>query len=59
MPKETNDERIKRELDLELDQELDATFPASDALKITMTRPKKSDTPEQVGDERTKGPLPR
>ena len=32
---ETKEERIKRELDLELDRELENTFPASDAPKIT------------------------
>jgi hypothetical protein len=32
------DEEMKRQkLDMELDQELEATFPASDALKITRT----------------------
>jgi hypothetical protein len=33
-----NDEEVaKRKLDMELDQELEATFPASDAPKITRT----------------------
>jgi hypothetical protein len=35
MPKETLKQRDKRELDLQLDEELDGTFPASDPLKIT------------------------
>jgi hypothetical protein len=33
--KETFAQREKRELDLQLDQELEGTFPASDPLKIT------------------------
>jgi len=33
--KETFVQRKKRELDLQLDQELEGTFPASDPLKIT------------------------
>jgi hypothetical protein len=32
---ETFAQREKRELDLQLDEELEGTFPASDALKIT------------------------
>lgn len=34
----TIDEKVaKKKLDMELDRELEATFPASDALKITRT----------------------
>lgn len=33
--KETFAQREKRELDLQLNQELEGTFPASDPLKIT------------------------
>jgi hypothetical protein len=34
--KKTRDEELaKQKLDMELDRELEATFPASDALKIT------------------------
>jgi hypothetical protein len=33
--RETFAQREKRELDLQLDEELEGTFPASDALKIT------------------------
>ncbi len=40
MAKRTKDEDEKRRLDLELDRELEATFPASDALKITRPGPK-------------------
>jgi hypothetical protein len=35
MPKETLKQRDKRKLDLQLDKELEETFPASDPLKIT------------------------
>lgn len=37
------EERLKRELDTELDRELEATFPASDALKITLSSPRGPD----------------
>jgi hypothetical protein len=36
--RETKEQRTKRKLDLELDKELEDTFPASDALKITRGR---------------------
>ena len=35
MIKNAKDELEKQRLDMELDRELEATFPASDALKIT------------------------
>jgi hypothetical protein len=35
MLKETLKQRDKRKLDLQLDEELEGTFPASDPLKIT------------------------
>jgi hypothetical protein len=35
MPKERLKPRDKRKLDIQLDQELEGTFPASDPLKIT------------------------
>jgi hypothetical protein len=35
MPNETLKQRDKRKLDLQLDEELEGTFPASDPLKIT------------------------
>ena len=35
--KKLDEEMERRKLDMELDQELEATFPASDALKITRT----------------------
>jgi hypothetical protein len=42
MEKDVNQKKLdkemkRRKLDMELDQELEATFPASDALKITLT----------------------
>jgi len=37
MPKDDAIELQRQKLDLELDRELEATFPASDALKITRT----------------------
>ena len=39
MSDKKEDERLKRELDLQLDRELEATFPASDAPKITRSSP--------------------
>jgi len=37
---QTSDEETeKQRLDLELDRQLEATFPASDALKITLRHP--------------------
>lgn len=35
MAKETGKQRGKRKLDLQLDRELEGTFPASDPLQIT------------------------
>jgi hypothetical protein len=37
--KETAEEREKRELDAELDRQLEQTFPASDPPKITRSTP--------------------
>jgi hypothetical protein len=39
MTKNAKDELERQRLDLELDRELEATFPASDALKITRRQP--------------------
>jgi hypothetical protein len=39
MAKKTQQERSRQKLDLELDRELEGTFPASDPLKITRKRP--------------------
>ena len=33
-----NEEMAKQKLDMQLDRELEATFPASDALEITLRR---------------------
>jgi len=41
MAKKNRQERSMQKLDLELDRELEATFPASDPLKITRKRPPK------------------
>jgi len=38
MTKNAKEELVRQRLDLELDRELEATFPASDALKITRTQ---------------------
>jgi hypothetical protein len=50
MPKETLKQRDKRKLDLQLDEELDGTFPASDPLKITRYS---SETPAPTRPPRT------
>ena len=48
MPKrgETRKEREKRELDDELDRQLEQTFPASDPLKVTRSSPATQVTPK-------------
>ena len=48
MPRNSKDELERQRLDCQLDRELESTFPASDALKITRPRsaPKKSRHPE-------------
>ena len=45
MTRNAKDEAEREKLDLALDQELEATFPASDALKITQRHP---DRPVQI-----------
>ena len=45
MTRNAKDEAEREKLDLALDQELEATFPASDALKITRRHP---DRPVQI-----------
>ena len=52
MPKNTNEESEKRRLDLELDSQLEDTFPASDPPKITRSRPEKSTTDKQSEENR-------
>jgi hypothetical protein len=46
MPKNAKDELEWQRLDLQLDRELEATFPASDALKITLRQPDTSERGE-------------
>jgi hypothetical protein len=53
MPKkgETRKEREKRELDDELDRQLEQTFPASDPPKVTRSSPATQVTPKpSAGD---------
>jgi len=55
MQKNMDDELEKQRLDLQLDKELQDTFPASDALKITrrkMEIPKPSKRPDNSGRRR-------
>jgi hypothetical protein len=42
---ETRDERERRELDAELDRQLEETFPASDPPKVTRSTPTTQITP--------------
>lgn len=46
MSRNANDELEWKRLDLQLDMELEATFPASDALKITRRQPDTSERRE-------------
>ena len=52
MPKSTKEKEDlqKFKLDLQLDQELEDTFPASDALKITLSGHGRFATPRQTSD---------
>ena len=53
--KETREQREKRELDDELNRQLEETFPASDPLKVTRSNPATQITPRPVtGDEKQK-----
>ena len=55
MQKSTDDKLEKQRLDRQLDKELQDTFPASDALKITrrqVERPKKSKPSDRDSSER-------
>jgi hypothetical protein len=50
--KETRGQREKRELDDELNRQLEETFPASDPLKVTRSSPASQITPRRdSGDE--------
>ena len=46
------DEMERHALSLRLDQELEDTFPASDALKITRTTTEQARKPEAAGTKR-------
>lgn len=56
MPREseTREQREKRELDEELDRQLEQTFPASDPPKITRSRPRQA-APKLSDKERGSG----
>jgi hypothetical protein len=50
--KETREQREKRELDEELNRQLEETFPASDPPKVTRSNPATQITPRpKAGDE--------
>lgn len=51
MSRDSKQEQAKRKLDVELDRQLEDTFPASDALKITRRRPEIPVTPRQSTDD--------
>jgi hypothetical protein len=48
MVNETREEQARRKLDLQLDEELEDTFPASDALQITLRKPDKRTRSDEV-----------
>jgi hypothetical protein len=53
--KETKEERTRREhLDVQLDRELEDTFPASDPTKITLSRAKKRDVPAPSDEDQSR-----
>lgn len=54
MSKQTMEEQKKHELDLELDRELEDTFPASDALKITRRRPESMSHQKRLSEDSPK-----
>ena len=51
VPKKPKQDQRKRDLDVQLDKELEGTFPASDPLKITRGRPGKRITPQTNPDD--------
>lgn len=55
MPKETREQREKRELDEELDRQLEQTFPASDPPKVTRSLPAGQITPKSESDDERNG----
>jgi hypothetical protein len=56
--KVADEELAKRELDEQLDRELEGTFPASDPLKITRQRPVPRDRTRPVPKPRRIGSAP-
>ena len=48
---ETREQREKRELDDELNRQLEATFPARDPPKVTRSRPASQITPRPETDD--------
>jgi hypothetical protein len=52
MTKDAKADLERKRLDLQLDRELEATFPASDALKITQPRPPILEEGEQAKAKR-------
>jgi hypothetical protein len=51
---ETREQREKREVDDELNRQLEETFPASDPLKVTRSIPATQITPKpDTGEEKT------
>jgi hypothetical protein len=53
MPKTAKEELERQRLDLELDRDLEATFPASDALNITRRQPDKFGRDEHSKTEKS------
>jgi hypothetical protein len=53
--KETPEQRVKRELDEELDRQLEQTFPASDPPKITRSVPPMPTEPKSDTDGEGQG----
>jgi hypothetical protein len=49
--KETREQRERRELDKELNRQLEETFPASDPPKITRSNPATQITPKPDADK--------
>ncbi len=57
MPKQklTREQRERKAVDEELDRELEQTFPASDALKVTRSAPETQITPKPRPEEEKGG----
>jgi hypothetical protein len=52
MPRKTIEELERERLDMQLDRELEATFPASDALKIIHRQPSRSESPRATAEKK-------